>query len=79
MKLNMPSFLKGKPQLSPKELVETRRIASLRIHVERAMEQIKNYHIFDKFFPSSFCDSGNQIFFVCTVLTNFNPPLCNNK
>ena len=40
--LNIPPFLKGKPQLSPNELVETRRIASLCIHVERAMEQIKN-------------------------------------
>ena len=79
VKLNIPPFLKGKPQLNPKELVETRRIASLRIHVERAMEQIKNYHIFDKPFPSSLCDTANQFFFVCTVLTNFNPPLCNNK
>ena len=38
--LNIPPFLRGKSQLSEKELVVTRRIASLRIHVERAMEQI---------------------------------------
>ncbi len=46
--LNIPLFLRGKKQLSEKELVITRRIASLRIHVERAMERIKNFHIFDK-------------------------------
>ena len=56
-------------------MVETRRIASVRIHVERAMERIKNY-IFDKDIPSSSTDLANQIFFVCSVLSNFWPPLC---
>lgn len=41
VKLNAPPFLHGKPQLDSTELVETRRIASLRIHVERCMERIK--------------------------------------
>ena len=68
--------MKGKEQLSNSELVETRRIASLHIHVERAMEQLKNFHIFDRALPASFRDTANQVFFVCAVLTNFNPPLC---
>ena len=38
VKANIPPFLKGKQQLDAGEMVETRRIASLRIHVERAME-----------------------------------------
>ena len=48
VKLNIPPFLKGKSQLSEKEMIETRCIASVCIHVERAMEHIKNYHIFDR-------------------------------
>ena len=48
VKINIPPFLKGKQQFQPHELVESRRIASLRIHVERAMERIKNFHIFDR-------------------------------
>lgn len=36
--LNIPPFLRGKQQFSEKELIGTRRIASLRIHVERAIE-----------------------------------------
>ena len=75
-RLNIPPFLRGKDQLSENELVEARRIASLRIHVERSMEQIKNFHIFDKLLPPSLIDTSNQIFFICAVLTNFNPPLC---
>jgi len=75
--LNIPPFLKGKLQLSESELVETRRIASIRIHVERAMERIKNFHIFDRTLPSSMSTLANQIFFICAVLSNFQPPLCN--
>ena len=44
--LNIPPFLRGKEQFYEKELVLTRWIASLRIHVERAMERIKFFHIF---------------------------------
>ena len=42
VRLNIPPFRKGKEQFNEHELVETRHIASLRIHVERAMEQLKN-------------------------------------
>ena len=76
VRLNIPPFLRGKSQLDSKELTETRRIASLRIHVERCMERLKNYHIFDCVMPLSLMDIADQIFFVCAVLTNFHPPLC---
>ena len=76
VKLNIPPFLKGKGQFEEDELVETRRIAKFRIHVERAIERIKNYHILD-YVPITLCSSGviDQIFFVCAMLTNFLPPL----
>lgn len=44
VRVNIPPFLNGKPQLSEEELVKTRRIATIRIHVER---DIENYHILD--------------------------------
>jgi len=76
VKLNVPPFLKGKKQLSPQEMIETRWIVSAIIHVERAMERIKNYHIFDKVLPYSLSDVPNLIFYICAVLSNFWPPLC---
>ena len=76
VKLNIPPFLRGKSQLDQRELIETRRIASLRIHVERCMERIKNFHIFDGVMPLSLIDVADQMFFVCAVLTNFHAPLC---
>ncbi len=75
VELNMPPFLHGRDQLDEQDVVETRRIASLRIHVERAIERIKNYHFFDKPIPASLACVADQAFFVCSVLTNFYPPL----
>ena len=76
VKVNTPPFMKGKQQLDCTEMMETRRIASLRIHVEREMERIKNYHIFDRVIPATLTNVAEQMFFVCAVLTNFLPPLC---
>ena len=75
VELNIPPYLSGRPQLDEHELVETRRIASLRIHVERAIERIKNYHFFDRPVPSTLVSITDQACFVCAVVTNFYPPL----
>ena len=48
VKLNIPPFLRGKWQLDHCDVVEKRRIASSRSHNERAMECVKNFHIFDR-------------------------------
>ncbi len=64
VRLNIPPFLKGKEQFDEPEIITTRRIPSLRIHVERAMERIKNYHIFDRVLPSSLTDIAHRLF-VC--------------
>ena len=46
-----PNFLKDKKQFSTKETEHNKTIASLRVHVERLMECIKNWHIFIVKFP----------------------------
>lgn len=45
VKVNVPPFMNPSGQFDEGQLLETRRIATLRIHVERAMERIKNFHI----------------------------------
>ena len=59
--LNIPPFLGRRLQLSPEEVTETRRIASVRIHVERAMERIKNFRILHHL-PASILPLANRIF-----------------
>ena len=78
LKVNVPPFINECGQLNESELLETRMIASLRIHVERAMERIKNYHILE-FIPITLCKNGiiDMIFFVCAMLSSFLPPLAN--
>ena len=71
--LNIPP-MKRTNQLSEDELIETRRIASARIHVERAIGRVKNYHILTDI-PNTLAGTINQIFFVCCMLTNFKRPL----
>ena len=44
--LNIPPFMRCKDQSTPDEEDETRQIASVRIHVERAIERIKNFNYF---------------------------------
>ena len=48
--LNIPPFVKGK-QLSTKACSKTRRIASLRIHVERAIQRMKKVQIIERSHP----------------------------
>ena len=72
--VNIPPFLAGRKQLDHMELIQTRRIASLRIHVERAIERIKNYNI-TKFIAISLAPIADEIVFVCAFLTLFQQPL----
>ena len=45
--LNIPPFLGGNSQMSAEDVVRTQQIASVRIHVERAINKIKNFRIWE--------------------------------
>lgn len=76
VKLYCPPFMSAKRnQFSKSEVECTRRIASARIHVERKMEQIKNFRILQGILPISLSSKADAIFFVCSALTNLLPPL----
>lgn len=65
--LNIPPNKDG-PQLSEDDLILTRRIATLRIHIERAIGRVKIL----KDMPINMATLSEQIFFVCAILTNFS-------
>ena len=62
--LNIPRFLKGKDYLEPQEESDTRCIASVRIHVERAISRIKTFRILKTVFPISMAAELNKLFVV---------------
>lgn len=73
--INIPSFLKGKVQFSREEVEHNKKIASLRIHVERCIERIKNWHVFDSRIPITLAPVASDMFITVGALTNFLPPL----
>lgn len=75
VQLNIPPFLGLQGQMSGSEVLNTQTIASERIHVERAINRIKNFHIFDQIIPLSLAGSINQIWTVCALLTLFQEPI----
>lgn len=73
--LNIPSFLAGKDQLSESEVLESQKIASVRIHVERAIQRIKLFKQLRNEIPATLHGSINQIWTVACLLCNFMSPL----
>ena len=73
--LNIPPFLGGDSQMSEEDVIKTQQIASLRIHVERAINKIKNYHIWDTVIPLSAFGVVNQMWSVCAFMCNIQNPL----
>ena len=72
--LNIPSFLAGRNQLEKSEVKESQTIASVRIHVERAIARIKKFKVLNHI-PMTLHGSVNQIWTVACLLCNFLPPL----
>ncbi|XP_070395531.1 uncharacterized protein [Dermacentor albipictus] len=79
IKMNRPAFTKGKDQLPESEVTETRRIASLRIHVERAINRIKTYRIFKQVLPIKSRKYASKIVLVCAGLCILKRPLINEQ
>ena len=83
----MPSFTKGKKQLSSKEVETSRQIAIVRIHVERAM----GHRIIDGSLPLTLfkslldeaddCEIANvdKIFTVCAAVLNMGDGIVYNE
>ena len=77
--LNILPFLGSSSQTPAEDVVKTQEIASLRIHVERAMNKIKNVHIWDGVIPLHQLGLVNQMWSVCAILSNAQPNIISTK
>ena len=77
--LKIPSFTKGKPQLSPVDIETTRSLANVRIHVERVIGSVRQKYLIlgHSILPIDYVMSDadepcllDKIAFVCCALTN---------
>ncbi|CAG2195246.1 unnamed protein product [Mytilus edulis] len=73
--VNTPPFLMSHGQFSRQEVEETQTIAKLRIHIERHIRRVKEYHLFDNIIPLSMVGTINQLWTVANMLTLFKGPL----
>ena len=55
--------------------LHNKRVASLRVHVERCMERLKNWNILDRRIPITLAPISSHIIIVLSAFTNFSPPL----
>jgi hypothetical protein len=73
--LNMPSFSHGK-QLTQKAVQKSRKIASVRVHVERAIGRIKSFRLVRGVISLKVRFILNQILTIICVLCNLQKRLC---
>ena len=71
-----PSFLNcEKPQFDIDEVQWSEVVSKVRVHVERIIQRVRNYHILRGNIPLSLKPLLEQIFTVCAFLTNFQTPI----
>jgi len=75
VRLNVPPPLRSNSQMASKDVILTKNISQLRVHVERAIGRVRNFHILQNVLPATMWDTINQVVYVCCMLTNFGPPL----
>lgn len=71
--LNLPPFLGASAQMDAENVILTQEIASLRIHIERAINKIKNFHVWDRVVPLHQFGIVNQMWAACAILCNAQP------
>ena len=75
VRLNIPPFRQGQRQFTPDELTKTKKIAAVRIHVERAIQRLKQFKLLTGVMPNTLWDVAEQLVFVAAVLCDFQPGL----
>ncbi|XP_019639903.1 PREDICTED: uncharacterized protein LOC109481748 [Branchiostoma belcheri] len=73
--LQIPPAAQGKRQMARNKVKKTKTVANLRIHVERAINRLKDFRILDGTFPISLLPAADDIIKVCAALVNLQSDL----
>ncbi|GFU16751.1 THAP domain-containing protein 4 [Trichonephila clavipes] len=76
--LVLPASTKGKKQLSSAEVINSRKVSRLRVHIERCIGRLKTFRILKSLWPISFVNNktseetciGDDVIFVIAALCN---------
>ncbi|CAL9693779.1 unnamed protein product [Knipowitschia caucasica] len=75
VKLNIPAFTHKRGQLTNEEVTRTRRVANVRIHVERAIRRLKVFKILSQTVPITMVPKLDKILIICAALVNMKSRL----
>lgn len=75
VKLVIPPFLRGKKQFTENDDRNTKQVANARIHVERVIGRMKDFHIMKSELPLDMFDIFDHIVVVVAGLVNLQPPI----
>ncbi|CAF4919789.1 unnamed protein product [Pieris macdunnoughi] len=75
--INIPTFLKGKSQLSGVKVKPDRQLAGQQDHIERLIGLSKTFNILISDLNPCYVPLASRIFFVCIMLCNFREVFVN--
>lgn len=73
--LEFPSFTRGKSQLPAKDVDFSRKVANVRIHVERVIGRLRNWTILNTTIPISQVDLTDDVMVTISGLVNLSPKI----
>ncbi|KAK0135787.1 hypothetical protein N1851_028351 [Merluccius polli] len=79
VRLVIPAFTRKHSQLTNEQVTQMRRIANVRIHVERAIRRLKLYKILSQTVPISIVPKMDKILQICAALVNLRGDLISSK
>lgn len=74
-KLEIPPPSSGLEQMCARNVMKTKRIANIRIHVERAINRLKWFKILDSTLQLNLLPLFNDVLVICAALCNIHGPL----
>ena len=57
------------------DIAETKKIANVRIHIERVIQRLKTFKILSHVLPISSLNKGDDIITVCCAIINLHGPI----
>uniref|UniRef100_A0A3P8RV78 THAP-type domain-containing protein n=1 Tax=Amphiprion percula TaxID=161767 RepID=A0A3P8RV78_AMPPE len=73
--LVIPPPSSGLEQMYSQNVAQTKKVANVRIHVERAINRLKWFHILSSTLPVTMAHLFDDILIICAALCNLLPPL----
>lgn len=73
--LVLPPAAKGKSQMTSEDIRKTKRVANVRIHVERVIRRLKTFKYLNQVIPINMLKHCNKILIICAAISNMHGPI----